>query len=60
MEYNPDKTYPMVIGHRIVEMSGRQLNEMKAREPANLTKNQYDRIIDRITRLEKALGINNE
>lgn len=50
--YEDNKTYPVVLNHRIYEMTGRAIkNRLGARE-VTLTVSQYQDLLDRIQRLE--------
>lgn len=50
--YEDDKTYPVVLNHRIWEMTGRAIKNRLGSREITLTESQYQDILDRITALE--------
>lgn len=55
--YEPNKTYPFVMGNRIVEVDGAVVNQYYNRQPITLTYIEYKSILDRIENLENMVGI---
>lgn len=50
--YEDDKTYPVVLNHRIHELSGRVIKNRLGAQQITLTVSQYEDILDRIKHLE--------
>lgn len=51
--YENHLTYPMVVGHRIIEMSGATLNYNADSQPITITIGMYNSLIARIEELER-------
>lgn len=50
--YEPNKTYPCVMGHRIVELDGAKINEYYKHLPITLSYIEYKSLLERIENLE--------
>ncbi len=53
-EYEDHLYYPMVVGHRIVEMSGRAIKEANSNKPIVVTEAMWDDLMSRIDQLERS------
>jgi hypothetical protein len=52
--YEDHLYYPMVVGHRIVEMSGRDINNYDGNKTMVITKSMWDDLMTRIDQLERS------
>jgi hypothetical protein len=55
-QYEDDLTYPMVINHRFIEMTGKAIREYDRNQTITINRAMWDDVQERLERLEKLVG----
>lgn len=53
--YEDNLWYPMVVGHRIIEMQGKDINSYNSNRCITITLKMWESVNERIKQLEKEL-----